>query len=449
MEALSQPTVGIRKLYSCSVCGRSFKRNSHLVRHKRLHTGEKPYQCPDCGKNFRQNTDVNTHRRIHTGETPYRCEQCGKSFRYRPSLLKHMRCHDDENLYDCLECGKSFSLSLVSNACQDSCVLRKPYRCPDCDKSVQAISNLVVHLTVPRARESYACPDCGKGFSCSFQLIKHRSLQTRFSIPNPNGLCSLDQSQAPLPSNPQDAEEVECLGSICEARDDFVGKEYGEGEPQQKMILPARSSGKLLGRFHGLDSQSPEAYKSRPKHERWQRKQPEMDEDESTDKERGNFPACERLLNSERKHLCFVCGKQFRYESQLVLHERIHTGEKPFECGVCQKRFRDKSDLCKHQKIHSKGRLFKCLECSRTFIHQLAFVRHQRLHPRNQACENDRVYVAVLPSYHVETERSTGDGAQPTETLSFNYKQKVTKQQVESRMKTFVRNILFQNQFEF
>ncbi|XP_015270031.1 PREDICTED: zinc finger protein 331-like [Gekko japonicus] len=422
MEALPQPRAGIRKLYSCPECGRNFKRNSHLVRHKRLHTGEKPYQCLDCGKSFRQSTDVNTHRRIHTGETPYQCDQCGKSFRYRPSLLKHLKCHDEEKLYNCLECGKSFSPSLLSDAaCQNSCVQRKPYRCPDCDENVQEISNLVVHLTVPAARESYVCPDCGKGFSCSFQLIKHRSLQSRFSIPDPNSLCSLDQSQGSLPSDPQDVEERE---SICEACDDLVGEEYEEKDPQQRMVLPARSYRTLLGRFHGLDSQKPKAHKGKPKRGKWQWKHPEMEDDESADKEGADLPACGRLLSSERKHLCCMCGKQFRYESQLVSHERIHTGEKPFECSICKKSFRERSDLCKHQKIHSESRPYRCLECGRTFLHQLAFVRHQRCHPKKKDCEDSCVYVAVLPSYKVDAEMNIGGEVQPPETLSFNFKQK-------------------------
>lgn len=200
-----------------------------------------------------------------------------------------------------------------------------------------------------------------------------------------------------------------------------MGKEYEEKDPQL-----AGSYTTLLGRLHSLNSQRPKAYKGRPKRGRWQWKHPEMDNNGSTDKEGANLPTCERLLNLDRKYLCFMCGKQFRYESQLVSHERIHTGEKPFECSICKKSFRDRSDLCKHQKTHSEGRPYRCLECGRTFLHQMAFVRHQRLHLRNEACEDSCVYVAVLPSYHVDAEMSMEGGVQPPETLSFNFKQKVS-----------------------
>lgn len=205
-----------------------------------------------------------------------------------------------------------------------------------------------------------------------------------------------------------------------------MGKEYEENDSQQRMGLPARSYRTLFGRFHELNSQRPKAYKDKPKREKWQGKHPEIDVVESADQEGAKLPACERLLSSERKHLCFMCGKQFRYESQLVSHERIHTGEKPFECSVCKKSFRDRSDLCKHQKIHSEGRPYRCLECGRTFYHQLAFVRHQRLHSTNQTSEDSCVYLAVLPSYHGNAEMSIGAAVQPPATLSFNCKQKVS-----------------------
>lgn len=68
---------------------------------------------------------------------------------------------------------------------------------------------------------------------------------------------------------------------------------------------------------------------------------------------------------------CMLCGKQFRYSSNFIMHKRSHIGERPFECSVqnCKKKFLSKEQLKRHTMIHSGLRPYACSypDCGKAF----------------------------------------------------------------------------------
>ncbi|XP_013785831.1 B-cell lymphoma/leukemia 11B-like [Limulus polyphemus] len=52
---------------------------------------------------------------------------------------------------------------------------------------------------------------------------------------------------------------------------------------------------------------------------------------------------------------CEFCGKNFRFQSNLIVHRRSHTGEKPYKCHICDHACSQASKLKRHMKTHRNG----------------------------------------------------------------------------------------------
>ena len=98
--------------WTCKGCGKSFKYQALLLRHKmtkHLDSGaDKPPQikCGKCDEVFSSKSDHGKHfRKFHAD---YKCRKCPKKFSTYSIMKYHLQLHSDARPYACSTCSKSF-----------------------------------------------------------------------------------------------------------------------------------------------------------------------------------------------------------------------------------------------------------------------------------------------------------------------------------------------------
>lgn len=139
--------------YACEVCGKKFYIQAHMKRHLYSHTGIKPHVCRwKCGAIFASYGGRMKHERInHYEENPLKseCDICGRPFKNQQQLVKHRMTHlnpEERKDFRCQFCHIMFDTVKLRERHEERHKDGEEFKCETCDKVFKNEKNLSHHV---------------------------------------------------------------------------------------------------------------------------------------------------------------------------------------------------------------------------------------------------------------------------------------------------------------
>lgn len=163
------------KSYKCPVCAKMFAQTITLTRHIKMHGKSiKDLICPTCGKKFSSKSNLTQHMKRHEGAKPFLCSHCPQSFVSKGELKSHVLTHFGIRPYTCEACGSSFTKSTSLTKHKMAHLGIKPFSCEFCSMKFARKEHLQRHIRVHTGEKPYKCDMCERAFSQSNDLLKHK-----------------------------------------------------------------------------------------------------------------------------------------------------------------------------------------------------------------------------------------------------------------------------------
>lgn len=300
--------------HQCSYhgCDRAFRKQAHLARHVRTHTGEKPFDCAICCSRYARREHLARHQKTAHADidSGVQCSICSKKFKSACHAKRHEKIH------------------------------AKSVKCDLCGEAFHKKRQLKQHVTRVHMAASNSCGGCAPAGGMPVVGMPAASSGDGAPTQVPNG----DPTVACVGDTT--LKQSRSTGCVAESMDAV-------------MDGPAAEETTRTGHHQNTDPRQTEA---------WEDSTPHNNTDELRGSEHKTFACwyhgCFKMYKSEsglqkhiRAHLeqrlygCDLCTAKFLLFADLHTHKKYQHADHYTTCGYCTKVFNRPGLLQKHRRI--------------------------------------------------------------------------------------------------